>query len=170
MRNILFLCTANSARSILAEAILNARGGERFAAFSAGSHPRGVPNPLALELLSARGHPTAPLRSKSWDEFAGAGAAPMAAVITVCDNAKGETCPVVPGHPVQAHWGIPDPAGAGVDGRIEDFELAYARLAARIEALLGLDEEALSPRAWRDALIAIGREAEGASAGAGGHD
>ena len=117
----------------------------------------------ALELLCDKGHPTEALRSKSWDEFSGADKPAMHAVITVCDNAKGESCPVMPGHPMQVHWGIPDPAGAGVDGAIEDFELAYARLAARVEALLALDEEALSPREWRDALMAIGREGEGAT-------
>lgn len=163
MRNILFLCTANSARSILAEAILNARGGNRFAAFSAGSHPRGVPNPLALQLLSECGHETDNLRSKSWDEFTGSATPAMHAVITVCDNAKGESCPIMPGHPMQVHWGIPDPAGEGHDGAIENFELAYRRLTQRVEALLQLDEDSLSDRQWRDALMAIGRESEGAT-------
>lgn len=164
-RNVLFLCTANSARSILAEAILAARGGTRFAAFSAGSQPRGVPNPRALELLAAKGHDVSGLASKSWDVFAGPGAPMMDLVITVCDNAKGEVCPIWPGHPVQAHWGIPDPAGHGSDGAMEGFELAYRRLAARIEALLALDENAMDPRAWRDAVTRIGREMEGATNG-----
>lgn len=163
MRNILFLCTANSARSILAEAILMARGKGRFAAYSAGSHPRGQPNPLALELLRERGHDVEGLQSKSWNVFSGEGAVPMHAVITVCDNAKGESCPVMPGHPMQVHWGIPDPAGEGHDGRMADFELAYDRLASRIDALLALDEDALSQQEWRDALMAIGRDSEGAT-------
>lgn len=164
-RNVLFLCTANSARSILAEAILAARGGTRFAAFSAGSQPRGEPNPRALELLAAKGHDIAGLTSKSWDVFAGPAAPAMDLVITVCDNAKGEVCPVWPGHPAQAHWGIPDPAGHSTDGALADFELAYQRLAARIEALLALDEHGMEPRAWRDAVTRIGRELEGATRG-----
>lgn len=163
MRNILFLCTANSARSILAEAILRALGEARFAAYSAGSHPRGVPNPIALELLRGRGHETAGLRSKSWDEFTGDAAIPMHAVITVCDNAKGESCPVMPGHPMQVHWGIPDPAGEGHDGSMADFAVAYDRLVSRVDAMLALNEVALSARDWRDALMAIGRDSEGAT-------
>lgn len=165
-RNVLFLCTANSARSILAEAILAARGGSRFAAFSAGSQPRGVPNPRALELLAAKGHDISGLASKSWDVFAAPGAPVMDLVITVCDNARGEVCPVFPGHPTQAHWGIPDPAGHGSDGVLADFEIAYRRLAARIDALLALDEEAMDARAWRDAVIEIGKASEGATHGA----
>ena len=161
MRNVLFLCTANSARSILAEAILAEHGKRRFRAFSAGSKPRGTPNPLALELLAEKGHDTSDLRSKSWDEFAVPGAPQMDLVITVCDNAKGESCPVWPGHPMQAHWGIPDPAGEGES--LAGFETAYRRLAERIDALLLLDEEALTPREWRDEVMAIGREAEGST-------
>ena len=168
MRSILFLCTANSARSILAEAILRDAAPGRFAAFSAGSTPRGVPNPLALQLLQAKGHATAGLRSKSWDEFTAPDAPTMHAVITVCDNAKGESCPIWPGHPVQAHWGIPDPAGyaadgSHVDGDLDGFEAAYRRLQARVEAMLALEESALADRAWRDALISIGEHAEGAT-------
>ncbi len=168
MRNVLFLCTANSARSILAEAILRDAAPGRFAAFSAGSKPRGEPNPLALELLASKGHDTSALSSKSWDVFTARGAPPIHAVITVCDNAKGESCPIFPGHPVQAHWGIPDPAGyaadgSHVDGDMAGFELAYARLSDRVAGLLALDEDALDPKAWRDALTAIGREAEGAT-------
>ncbi len=163
MRNVLFLCTGNSARSILAEAILNAKGEGRFSAHSAGSHPRGEPNPLALRLLAEKGHDTAGLRSKSWTEFAGFEAPFLHCVITVCDNAAGETCPIWPGHPVQAHWGIPDPAGTQDDGRPEDFEIAYRRLSRRVVAMLALDEEALDPKIWRDELLRIGRESEGAS-------
>lgn len=165
MRNVLFLCTANSARSILAEAILRARGAGRFAAHSAGSRPRGVPNPRAIELLAAKGHDVSCLASKSWDVFAGPDAPPMDLVITVCDNAAGEVCPVWPGHPAQAHWGIPDPAGHGADGTLEDFELAYGRLTDRVNALLALDEETLDPRVWRDAVTRIGRELDGATHG-----
>lgn len=168
MRGLLFLCTGNSARSILAEAILAHRGGDRFAAFSAGSAPRGVPNPLALALLERKGLATAALRSKSWHEFARPGAPALHAVITVCDNAKGESCPVWPmrpggARPVQAHWGIPDPAGRDHDGDPRDFERAFARLDQRIAALLALDEDALDPAAWRAALVRIGREGEGAT-------
>lgn len=170
MRNVLFLCTANSARSILAEAILRDAAPGRFAAFSAGSTPRGVANPLALELLAAKGHATAGLRSKSWNEFTVPDAPTMHAVITVCDNAKGESCPIWPGHPVQAHWGIPDPAavaadGTHIDGDLAGFVTAYARLDERVERMLALDEQAMTDREWRDALTAIGREAEGATAG-----
>lgn len=164
-RNVLFLCTGNSARSILAEALLNRLGAGRFTAYSAGSHPRGDPNPLAISLLKEKGHETSGLRPKSWVEFAAIDAPFLHCVLTVCDNAKGETCPIWPGHPVQAHWGIPDPAGETDDGQMEDFELAYTRLADRIEALLQLDEDKLSPREWRDALMAIGRNKEGATNG-----
>ena len=168
MRNVLFLCTANSARSILAEAILRDAAPRRFAAFSAGSTPRGVPNPLALQLLAEKGHEVADLRSKSWNVFAEGGAPQIHAVITVCDNAKGETCPVFPGHPLQAHWGIPDPAsvaadGTHIDGELSGFETAYARLAQRVEAVLSLDEDAMTQREWRDALIRIGQQSEGAT-------
>ena len=173
MRNVLFLCTANSARSILAESILRDAAPGRFAAYSAGSTPRGVPNPLALQLLESKGHRVADLRSKSWTVFADKGAPTMHAVITVCDNAKGESCPIWPmnpefGRPVQAHWGIPDPAGVAadgshIDGDLSGFETAYRRLSARIKAMLALDEQAMTSREWRDALIAIGRRTEGAA-------
>ena len=168
MRNILILCTANSARSILAEAIMNDRARGRFRAFSAGSAPRGEPNPLALQLLAAKGHDVSQIRSKSWNEFTAIGAPPMHAVITVCDNAKGETCPIFPGHPIQVHWGIPDPAGyaadgSHVDGDLAGFETAYQRLTTRVDAMLALDDERMTGRAWRDALMEIGRAAEGAT-------
>lgn len=165
MKRVLFLCTANSARSILAEAILARRGEGRFEALSAGSMPRGEPNPLALALLAERDHPTGGLRSKSWTEFAGADAVPVDLVITVCDAAAGETCPVWPGHPVQAHWGIPDPAGHKHDGSLADFAVAYRRLDERIGKLLALDESAMAPADWRAAVMAIGRESEGATGG-----
>lgn len=137
-RNVLFLCTGNSARSILSEAILNHLGEGRFRAFSAGSKPVGQVNPGALELLERRGYPTGSLRSKSWDEFAGPDAPPMDVVITVCNNAAGETCPVWPGHPATEHWDIDDPAGVGETGeeRRVAFEKAYATIDARIRSFV----------------------------------
>ncbi len=133
-RNVLFLCTGNSARSILSEAILNRLGDGRFMAFSAGSKPVGQVNPGALELLQRREYPTDGLRSKSWDEFAGFGAPEMDYIVTVCNNAAGETCPVWPGHPATEHWDIEDPAGVGDsdEERRAAFEEAYAVLEKRI--------------------------------------
>lgn len=138
VRNVLFLCTGNSARSILSEAILNRRGGSRFRAFSAGSRPVDRVNPGALDLLQSLGYPTVGLRSKSWDEFAGPDAPPMDYVITVCNNAAGETCPVWPGHPATEHWDIEDPAGVGdTDAeRRAAFETAHAILDRRISAFI----------------------------------
>jgi len=134
-RDVLFLCTGNSARSILSEAILNRLGEGRFRAFSAGSKPVGRVNPGALELLRRLDYPTGELHSKSWDEFAGPDAAAMDYVITVCNNAAGETCPVWPGHPSTEHWDIADPAGVGEtdEERRAAFEEAYAVLKKRIE-------------------------------------
>jgi len=138
IRNVLFLCTGNSARSILSEAILNRLGDGRFRAFSAGSKPVGRVNPGALELLGRREYPTDELRSKSWDEFAGPDAPAMDYVITVCNNAAGETCPVWPGHPSTEHWDIADPAGVGEtdEERRAAFEEAYAVLNKRIEKFI----------------------------------
>ncbi|MCX7961316.1 MAG: arsenate reductase ArsC [Burkholderiales bacterium] len=157
--NVLFLCTGNSARSILAEAYLNARGGGRFRAFSAGSRPAGRVNPFALELLAARGIATDALRSKSWDEFAQPSAPRMDLVITVCDSAAGEHCPFWPGQPITAHWGVPDPAAAAGDdeARRRAFAIAFERLRARIDRLLELPIESLDPRALRERLAEIGR-------------
>ena len=136
--NVLFLCTGNSARSILAEAYLNWAGKGRFRAFSAGSHPGGRVNPLALELLEKENIPTKGLRSKSWDEFAAPGAPRMDYVFTVCDNAAGEVCPLWPGHPVKGHWGVADPAA--VQGSDEEkrkaFLAAFTQLSSRIDAFL----------------------------------
>lgn len=146
MLNVLILCTANSARSILGEAILNRLGSGRFKAYSAGSHPRGEPNLNAIRLLGELGYPTETLRSKSWDEFAVAGAPKMGLVITVCDAAAGESCPYWPGAPLKAHWGIPDPAGVagGVEAERAAFQLAYDRLEARMKALVALPVESMT--------------------------
>lgn len=138
--NVLFLCTGNSARSILAEALLNRDGGGRFRAFSAGSFPKGAVHPMALEVLRDGGFPTAGLRSKSCDEFAGAEAPPLDVIVTVCDNAAGEVCPVWPGRPMTAHWGIEDPAAVEGPGQRAAFDLALLRLARRVQAFLALPE------------------------------
>ena len=122
--NVLFLCTGNSARSVLAECILNREGKGRFRAFSAGSHPKGQVHPFALDLLKKMNHPTAGLRSKSWDEFAEDGAPQLDFVFTVCDNAANEVCPIWPGQPMTAHWGVPDPAAA--TGNEAEIALAFA--------------------------------------------
>ena len=144
---VLFLCTHNSARSILAEAILNHIGQGRFKAWSAGSSPREhqQPNPLGLQVLQAAGISTAGLRSKSWDEFAQPDAPPMDLVITVCDNAAGEVCPYWPGQPATAHWGYPDPsAGEGSDAqKLEAFRLTLHALRRRLELLVNLPSEKL---------------------------
>jgi arsenate reductase len=156
-RNVLFLCTANSARSILAESLLNHWGQGRFRAYSAGSFPSGTVNPLALQLLVQLDLPTDGLRSKSWDEFARPEAQLIDFVITVCDNAAGETCPVWPGQPVTAHWGIPDPAAvAGTEAqRMGAFRQALHSLERRIKALVALPIESLDRPALRQALAAI---------------
>ena len=129
--NVLFLCTGNSCRSILAECILNRLGEGRFRGFSAGSHPAGAVHPRALALLVRCGHPTGGLRSKDWGEFAAEGAPVMDAVITVCDNAAGEVCPIWPGRPASAHWGFPDPAA--FRGGEAETEALFAEVYARIE-------------------------------------
>ena len=157
--NTLFLCTGNSARSVLAEGTLNDLGRGRFRAFSAGSHPGGIVNPFALELLNQRGHSTEGMRSKSWDEFASAGAPKMNFIITVCDNAAGETCPLWPGHPANAHWGVEDPAaveGSDADKRAA-FATAYAILRRRIELLLALPLDKLVALARAQRLKVIGQ-------------
>jgi arsenate reductase len=138
--NVLFLCTGNSARSILAEVLLNDLGRGRFRAFSAGSHPTGQVNPAAIHKLAAEGHNTAGLESKSWDRFSGVDALDVDLVITVCDSAAGEACPLWNGAPVTAHWGIPDPAYVDdVEAREAAFDIAYTRLRRRIEALVRLE-------------------------------
>jgi arsenate reductase len=134
--NVLFLCTGNSARSIMAEAILNHKGNGRFIAYSAGSHPSGQPRPEALRQIESAGMPTAGLRSKSWDEFAAPGAPKLDFVFTVCDNAANEQCPFWPGQPMTAHWGIPDPAT--VQGRPEEIARAYRDAYVVLDRRIGL--------------------------------
>ncbi len=143
---MLVLCTGNSARSILGEALFNHLGGGRVVAFSAGSHPSGKVNPVALETLQKHGVPLpADLRSKSWDEFTLPGAPRIDYIFTVCASAAGETCPIWPGHPTTAHWGIDDPAHVEpLEARRLAFEAAYQALKKRIEAFLALDLEAMS--------------------------
>lgn len=135
-RRVLFLCTGNSARSIMAEGLLNLRGRGRFVAYSAGSHPKGEVHPLALELLAERGLPAAGLRSKGWDEFAGEGAPELDIVITVCDAAAGEVCPVWPGQPATAHWSIADPAAVQGEEQRAAFRAAFDELDRRIRMLV----------------------------------
>lgn len=156
--NVLFLCTGNSARSILGEVILNSAGDPRFRAFSAGSRPAGKVNPHALELLSSLGHETGELRSKSWDEFAGPDAPAMDFVFTVCDSAASESCPVWPGHPMTAHWGIPDPAAfEGTEaGKRLAFADAYRMLCNRIKLFTALPIESLDRLRLRRKLAEIG--------------
>ena len=159
--NVLFLCTGNSARSVMAERLMERRGAGRFRAFSAGSFPKGAVHPLALRLLSEQGLPNAGLRSKSWDEFAEPGAPEMNFVFTVCDQAANEVCPVWPGHPVTAHWGVPDPAAVEGDEvqRAFAFREAFAVLDRRIRIFAALKVEALDRLALRREVEAIGRDA-----------
>lgn len=156
--NVLFLCTGNSARSIMAEAILNREGRGRFRAFSAGSQPKGAVNPHALALLTSLDHAPGGFRSKNWDEFAVSGAPEMDFIFTVCDDAAGEVCPIWPGHPATAHWGIPDPAKAtGTPAEIQlAFDQAYRMLATRIAVFLSLPIEKLDRAALHKHLIDIG--------------
>jgi arsenate reductase len=143
--NVLVLCTGNSARSILGEALFNHLGQGRIRAYSAGSQPSGKVNPVALETLEKHGVPLPEARSKSWDEFAAPGAPEIDYIFTVCASAAGETCPVWIGHPTTAHWGIPDPAHVEpMSARIEAFEVAYGQLQRRIEAFLALPLETMS--------------------------
>ena len=156
--NVLFLCTGNSARSILAEAILQKKGRGRFRAFSAGSFPQGRVNPYASELLKSKGYETSALRSKSWDAFAVPDAPKMDFVFTVCDGAANEVCPIWPGHPVSAHWGIADPAA--VEGTDAEMRLAFAEsfrtLKDRIEMFVDLPLHALDHTSLQNQLDEIG--------------
>ena len=157
--NVLFLCTGNSARSILAESYLNRFGEGKYRAFSAGSFPKGSVHPLALELLKETGLPTEGLRSKSWDEFAVPGAPAIDFIFTVCDNAAGEVCPVWPGKPVTAHWGIADPAAVEgtYDQRTAAFRAALLELKARIRRFVDLPIESLDLPALKKKLSEIGQ-------------
>ena len=158
--NILVLCTGNSARSIMGGALFNILGAGRFQAFSAGSHPAGRVNPFAIEQVRGLGYPVEHLRSKSWDEFAGPGSPEMDFVITVCDNAAGEICPVWPGHPVTAHWGFPDPAA--VEGSDDDKRVAFVRtlhqIRNRVQLFLALPVDALDRMALESRVREIGKE------------
>jgi len=158
--NVLFLCTGNSARSILAEAIMNHKGRPTFTAYSAGSHPAGRVRPEAMRQLESAHLPTAGLRSKSWDEFAKPGAPRMDFVFTVCDNAAKEICPIWPGQPMTAHWGVPDPAGvAGTPEQIERaYRDAYLMLDRRIGLLLSLPLASLGTLAIQKEIDRIGHE------------
>lgn len=156
---VLFLCTGNSARSILSEVLMNVRGGGRFTAYSAGSHPTGRVNPHAIALLQRMGMPTEGLRSKSWDEFAAPGAPELDFVFTVCDNAAGEVCPYWPGQPVTAHWGIPDPAAVeGTDiEKADAFREAFRVIDRRVSLLTSLPVATLDRMTLTEKLREIGR-------------
>ena len=157
--NVLFLCTGNSARSIMAEAILNATGGERFRAYSAGSHPNGKVNPFALAQIRKAGLPTEGYRSKSWDEFNEPGAPKIDFVFTVCSDAASEVCPMWPGHPISAHWGVDDPAKfKGTDDeKARYFSRIYGQLHARIRILTSLNLDNLDREALQIKLDEAGK-------------
>ena len=158
--NILVLCTGNSARSIMGEALFNTMGGGRFQAYSAGSHPSGKVSPFAIEQVRALGYPVEGLRSKSWDEFAQPGAPEMDFVVTVCDKAAGEICPLWPGQPVTAHWGFPDPVA--VEGTDEEKRAAFAQtlrqIQRRVQLFLSLPLETLDRMAIESRMRAIGKQ------------
>lgn len=160
--NVLFLCTGNSARSILAEALLNRDGAGRFRAHSAGSFPKGAVHPMALDVLGELGFDTNDLRSKSWDEFAATGAPQFDFIFTVCDAAAGETCPIWPGHPMTAHWGIEDPAAVEGPGQRDAFYQALRFMQNRISLFLALPLASLDEMALARKLREIG-QSEGAT-------
>jgi protein-tyrosine-phosphatase len=164
--NVLFLCTGNSARSILAESLLNTLGRRKFRAFSAGSYPKGQVHPMAIDLLNRMNLPTEGLRSKSWDEFAAAKAPSLDFIFTVCDNAAGEACPVWPGKPMTAHWGIADPAAAqGTDAdKALAFRKAFKELETRIKLFANLPIASLDRTKLQEALRTIGRQEPAADA------
>jgi arsenate reductase len=167
--NVLFLCTGNTARSIMAEGILCKDGAGRFNAFSAGSQPKGIVNPYALAALAAHGYPFENFRSKNWDEYALPGAPKMDFVFTVCDSAAGEVCPLWPGQPITAHWGIEDPAaveGSDID-KERAFNQAFRYLHNRIGAFISLPLPTIGKLALAEQLKEIGRQ-EGATSKAGG--
>jgi arsenate reductase len=157
--NVLFLCTGNSARSILAESLLNTLGAGKFRAFSAGSFPKGQVHPIAMEVLKRTNLPAEGFRSKSWDEFAAPGAPPIDFIFTVCDNAAGEVCPVWPGKPMTAHWGIADPAVVeGTDGEKEfAFRKALKELETRIKLFIGIPIASLDSMTLQTRLREIGK-------------
>lgn len=163
--NVLFLCTGNSARSIIAESVLRRDGGSKFNAFSAGSQPKGEVNPYAIETLAGHKYPVAGLRSKAWDEFAVPGSPELDFVFTVCDNAAGEACPVWPGQPMTAHWGLEDPAA--VDGNDAEKRIAFAttlrQMKLRIAAFTALPVESLERLSLSAKLAEIG-QMEGSTA------
>ena len=161
--NVLFLCTGNSARSILAESILNRESGGRFRAHSAGSYPKGEVHPAALDLLHELGFSTDGLRSKNWDEFAAPGAPQLDFVFTVCDNAAGETCPAWPGQPMTAHWGIEDPAAVEDERQQRAFRDAFYALQRRIGLFLALPLESIDELSLQRQLSDIGRTADAES-------
>lgn len=162
IHNVLFLCTGNSARSILGEALMNKLGEGRFAAYSAGSQPKGDVHPMAIDVLDGFGFPTEGLRSKSWDEFTRPGAPEFDFIFTVCDNAAGESCPVFPGKAITAHWGVEDPAAVEGNGQRKAFLDALSYLKRRIDLFLMLPLKSIDELAMRRQLAEIGRE-EGAS-------
>jgi arsenate reductase (thioredoxin) len=157
--NVLFLCTGNSARSVMAEALLNQMGKGRFKAYSAGSHPTGRVNPLTIELLEKNRLPVSKLRSKSWDEFSASGAPRMDFVFTVCDNAAGEVCPVWPGQPMSAHWGFEDPAAfeGPEEQRRARFETVFRQITSRLRILVSLPIERLDRMSLHQRLKDIGK-------------
>ena len=159
MQRVLFLCTGNSARSVLAEAFLNSAGKGRFRAYSAGSHPAGKVNPFALELLEKNGIGTEGLRSKSWEEFARPDAPEIDFIFTVCDNAAGEVCPIWPGQPITAHWGVEDPAAVrgSEDEKRKAFVKAFTELSRRINLFLDLPLDKLDRMALKTRLQEIGK-------------
>lgn len=163
--NVLFLCTGNSARSILGEAVINKFGNGRFKAWSAGSFPKGEVHPMALSVLDGMGFDVSEMRSKSWDEFSKPGAPEFDFIFTVCDNAAGETCPVWLGHPMTAHWGIQDPAAVEGDAQREAFMQALRYLTTRISLFLTLPIESINAMAMKQKLVEIGKS-EGSSNGA----
>lgn len=160
--NVLFLCTGNSARSILGEVLMNHDGAGRFCAYSAGSQPKGAVHPMAIDVLSGLGFSTVGLRSKSWDEFSKPDAPVFDFIFTVCDNAAGEACPIWLGHPTTAHWGIEDPAAVEGDGQREAFTQALRYLRRRIEMFLALPLESLDKMATERKIKEIG-QSEGAT-------
>jgi arsenate reductase (thioredoxin) len=158
--SVLFLCTHNSARSVMAEALLNVIGGPRFKAFSAGSYPSGNPNPFALEQVKTIGYPVETIRSKSWDEFAQPNSPHMDIIITVCDNAAGEACPIWPGHPATAHWGFPDPSDTdgGDEAKRAAFAKVFTAIRQRIQLLANLRDEQLAHLSLSNELKRIAQD------------